>query len=106
MKKVYYTTLALIFLTSQSFDAKLAMKEPVIVWQPSHQTDTGKDFSEALTCNGIVEAAMHTKPKLKDNRHHLTVGNHFLLRNRAKLTTESHFLSGSTVFLFTYWYFI
>lgn len=30
----------------------------VVVYQPSHQTDTGKDFSEALVCNGIVEAAI------------------------------------------------
>lgn len=37
-----------------------------IVWQPSHQTDTGKDFSEAATCNGIVEAAMATEPILKE----------------------------------------
>lgn len=36
-------------------------KKTVIVWQPSHQTDTGKDFSEAETCNGIVEAAMSLK---------------------------------------------
>ena len=41
-------------------------KIPVIVWQPSHQTDTGKDFSEAATCNGIVEAAMSTQPFLKE----------------------------------------
>lgn len=38
----------------------------VIVWQPSHQTDTGKDFSEAATCNAIVEAAMGTRPGLKE----------------------------------------
>ena len=37
-----------------------------IVWQPTHQTDTGKDFSEAATCNGIVEAAMVTHPGLKE----------------------------------------
>ncbi len=34
-------------------------------WQPSHQTDTGKDFSEAATCNGIAEAAMQTKPQVE-----------------------------------------
>jgi hypothetical protein len=34
----------------------------VVVWQPSHQTDTSKDFSEALTCNGISEAGMAYKP--------------------------------------------
>ena len=37
-----------------------------VVWQPSHQTDTGKDFSEAETCNGIVEAAMVTAPLLNE----------------------------------------
>jgi len=31
-----------------------------VVYQPSHQTDTGKDFNEALVCNGIVEAAVAT----------------------------------------------
>lgn len=43
-----------------------ARKKPVVVWQPSHQTDTGKDFSEAATCNAIVEAAMDAKPNLKE----------------------------------------
>jgi hypothetical protein len=57
-----------IFLLSQSFNHshKEEKKKVVIVWQPSHQTDTGKDFSEAATCNGIVEAAMNEKPQLKE----------------------------------------
>lgn len=38
----------------------------IVVWQPSHQTDTGVDFSEAETCNAIAEAAMETKPKLNE----------------------------------------
>lgn len=29
-----------------------------VVFQASHQTDTGKNFNEALTCNAIVEAAI------------------------------------------------
>ncbi|MGB3153756.1 MAG: hypothetical protein WBB06_04105 [Chitinophagaceae bacterium] len=37
-----------------------------VAWQPSHQTDTGRDFSEAATCNGIVEAAMAAEPALKE----------------------------------------
>lgn len=45
---------------------KISSKKPVIVWQPSHQTDTGKDFSEAATCNGIVMAAMATDPVYKE----------------------------------------
>jgi hypothetical protein len=33
----------------------------VVVYQPSHQTDTGRDFSEAAVCNAIVDAAMASK---------------------------------------------
>lgn len=43
-----------------------ARKKPVVIWQPSHQTDTGKDFSEAEVCNGIVTAAMESGPDLKE----------------------------------------
>ncbi|MCX6145350.1 MAG: N-acetylmuramoyl-L-alanine amidase [Ignavibacteriales bacterium] len=35
-----------------------AQEELVIVYQPSHQNDTGVNFNEALVCNAIVEAAM------------------------------------------------
>jgi hypothetical protein len=67
MKKPSFLILLLTFLLTQSFtDNTTVKKKPVIVWQPSHQTDTGKDFSEAATCNAIVEAAMKTKPKLKE----------------------------------------
>lgn len=46
-------------------------KKTIVVWQPSHQTDTGVDFSEAETCNGIATAAMNLnvpsdKVKLKE----------------------------------------
>ena len=41
-------------------------KKVVVIWQPSHQTDTGKDFSEAAVCNGIVEAAMKSEPAIKE----------------------------------------
>src|SRR5882762_9396392 len=43
-----------------------AKKQIVIVWQPSHQTNTGKDFNEALVSNAIAEAAMATKPQFKE----------------------------------------
>jgi hypothetical protein len=36
-------------------------KKTVVVWQPSHQTDTGVDFSEAEVSNAIAEAAMEAK---------------------------------------------
>lgn len=60
MKK-YLLLLVLPLLLNQSFVEN--KKKVVVVWQPSHQTDTGKDFSEALTCNGIVEGAMNVKSK-------------------------------------------
>ena len=46
-------------------------KKLTVVWQPSHQTDTGVDFSEAETCNAIATAAMNLrlsskKVKLKE----------------------------------------
>ncbi len=40
----------------------------VVVWQPSHQTDTGINFSEAEVCNGIVEAAMKKEPHYKEHK--------------------------------------
>ena len=46
----------------------LKSSTPVIVWQPSHQTDTGKDFDESAVSNGIVEAAMKTAPSLKESK--------------------------------------
>lgn len=33
-------------------------KQIIVVYQPSHQSDTGANFNEGLTCNGIVEAAI------------------------------------------------
>src|SRR5690348_9857707 len=59
--------LVLILLTvSCNRYASVAYRKNKVVWQPSHQTDTGKDFSEALTCNGIVEAAMAADPEMKE----------------------------------------
>lgn len=54
------------FILLQSFFDNDLKKKIIVVWQPSHQTDTGKDFSEAETCNAIAEAAMSTKPKFKE----------------------------------------
>ncbi|MFI5133873.1 MAG: hypothetical protein ACHQEB_06025 [Chitinophagales bacterium] len=67
MKK-FKSLIPLIFLLTQSCSHYNAMSKPgkTVVWQPSHQTDTGKDFSEAAVCNAIVEAAMAAEPKLKE----------------------------------------
>ncbi len=68
MKKPFLLLLLNVFfllLSCNRYTAASTTKQR-IVWQPSHQTDTGKDFSEAATCNGIVEAAMATEPGLKE----------------------------------------
>ncbi|HYC40108.1 MAG TPA: N-acetylmuramoyl-L-alanine amidase [Chitinophagaceae bacterium] len=54
----------LLFLLS--FPAHTVKKKPVVVWQPSHQTDTGRDFNEAATCNTIAEAAISTRPRFRE----------------------------------------
>lgn len=59
-KKVFYL-LPLLFISFVP-----VRRKTVIVWQPSHQTNTGKDFNEAEVSNGIAEAAMATKPRFKE----------------------------------------
>jgi hypothetical protein len=68
MKRPSNYLLLLIFMTVQSFNHSGSWngKKVVVVWQPSHQTDTGKDFSEAATCNAIIESAMAAKPHFKE----------------------------------------
>ena len=70
MKKtaLYFLFLSFLFIPSFSFTKIESKKKAVVIWQPSHQTDTGKDFSEAAVCNAIVEAAMKTKPGLKEHK--------------------------------------
>lgn len=67
MKNKITLIIAACFLLLQSFyDTGFTKRKTIVVWQPSHQTDTGKDFSEAATCNAIAEAAMKTKPRMKE----------------------------------------
>jgi hypothetical protein len=62
----YFALLICVFMGYSFADDNIGKKKTVIVWQPSHQTDTGRDFSEAATCGAIVDAAMRTKPKFKE----------------------------------------
>lgn len=79
---------------SGELNASAAKKRPIIIWQPSHQTNTGKDFSEAAVCNAIVEAAMKTKPYLKErkvwsfgrkNLHHADAGSNTIVEQTSAL---------------------
>ena len=68
INKYSFRILLLILFLTQSCSHYNAVSETkrTVVWQPSHQTDTGKDFSEAAVCNGIITAAMASSPKLKE----------------------------------------
>lgn len=55
-----------VFLFITLFSYTPVKKKTVIVWQPSHQTNTGKDFSEAAVSNAIAIAAMETRPTYKE----------------------------------------
>ena len=67
MKKLFLASFLLTLLSSFTINY-FNKSKAVVIWQPSHQTDTGKDFSEAAVCNGIVEGAMSSNPKLKEHR--------------------------------------
>jgi hypothetical protein len=41
---------------------------PAVVYQPSHQTDTGDDYNEAETCAAIVDAAMSAPPRYDERK--------------------------------------
>ncbi|MDI6783181.1 MAG: N-acetylmuramoyl-L-alanine amidase [bacterium] len=76
---------------------KKAKPNITIVWQPSHQTDTGKDFNEAVVCNAIVESAMRTTPKLKEykvwslgkkNLHHADTGSNTKIEHTSAIIDD------------------
>ena len=97
MKRTHLILTGFIFCISQSYKPNQPIAEkrkPVIVWQPSHQTNTGVDFSEAATCNAIVEAAMETKPHLKEYKvwsfgnkevHHADVGSNTVINETSAI---------------------
>ena len=83
--------------TTESKRPDLAKGKAVVIWQPSHQTNTGKDFSEAAVCNGIVEAAMRARPNLKEYKvwslgkkdlHHADVGSNTVIEHTSAVIDE------------------
>jgi hypothetical protein len=106
MKKLFLAFLASFLVISSYASAanpdgkdstgRVVKGKPVIVWQPSHQTNTGKDFSEAAVCSGIVKAAMKTdsRPQLKEykvwslgrkNVHHADVGSNTIIEHTSAI---------------------
>ncbi|MHB8839235.1 MAG: N-acetylmuramoyl-L-alanine amidase [Gemmatimonadaceae bacterium] len=101
MRKVFWPALGALVLfgaSCRSFGrprvegapARMEPAAPVIVWQPSHQTDTGKDFNEAEVSNAIAVAAMATKPALNEHKvwsygveglHHANTGSNTMIEH-------------------------
>jgi hypothetical protein len=48
------------------FSFHRAPEKTIVVWQPSHQTNTGVNFSEAAVSNAIAEAAMQSAPHFRE----------------------------------------
>ncbi len=74
---------------------------PVVVFQPSHQKDTGSNYNEAQTANAIVEYAMRAVPHYREHKvwsffqpglHHSDTGTNTLLAHT--LALEDGKLSG------------
>lgn len=95
MKKIIPFILLFVLVFTNSFgDTIFSKKKVIVVWQPSHQTDTGKDFSEAATCSAIVDAAMKLKPHYKEykvwsfgkkNLHHADVGSNTAIEHTSAI---------------------
>ncbi|OGR52157.1 MAG: hypothetical protein A2049_12675 [Elusimicrobia bacterium GWA2_62_23] len=75
--------------------------KPAVVFQPSHQSDTGENYNEALTCDAIVQYAMHTPPYYDEHKvwsyfqpglHHADTGTNTLKAHTTAL--ENGKLSG------------
>ncbi len=75
--------------------------KPVVVFQPSHQRDTGVKYNEALTCDAIVQYAMSEPPRFDEHKvwsypqpglHHGDTGTNTLIAHTSAL--EGGKLSG------------
>jgi len=86
-------TLSLLFLFSCGPSKQVSGKAPLVVYQPSHQSDTGTNFNEALVCNSIAEAAMAASTGVvrvqkvwsynQENLHHARQGSNTKIEHSA-----------------------
>ncbi len=53
-----FTLTASLTLLACGPSKEISTRHAVVVYQPSHQSDTGENFNEALVCNAIADAAM------------------------------------------------
>ena len=93
----YFLAIVVAAFSCKPVAKTTANKEVTVVWQPSHQTDTGTNFSEAEVSNGIAEAAMMASPKLNEYKVWSLHQPHLHHANRGSNTVIEHtYHSGMT----------
>ena len=75
-------------------NAAAAAAQPMVVFQPSHQSDTGENYNEAKTANAMVEYAMKEPPYFDEHKvwsylqpglHHSDTGTNTLVAHTSAL---------------------
>ncbi len=89
------TFITTLLLAAAILSARHAAAENlVVVFQPSHQKDTGVNYNEAETCNAIAEYALHAPPYHDDHKvwsymtkklHHSDSGTNTLVAHTSAL---------------------
>ena len=57
-----------VFVFLSGTVSKAGQVLPVVVFQPSHQRDTGVNYNEALTADAIVQYAMSEPPRFDEHK--------------------------------------
>ena len=90
-----------VFVFLSGTVSKAGQVLPVVVFQPSHQRDTGVNYNEALTADAIVQYAMSEPPRFDEHKvwsypqpglHHADRGTNTLIAHTSAL--EGGKLSG------------
>ncbi len=86
------TTISIV-LFSCGPSKQTGTKLPLVVYQPSHQSDTGRNYNEALVCNSIADAAMAASTGVvrvhkvwsynQENLHHARQGSNTKIEHSA-----------------------
>ncbi len=74
---------------------EISSRLPIVVYQPSHQSDTGTNYNEALVCNSIAEAAITASTGVvkvfkvwsynQENLHHARQGSNTKIEHSAAI---------------------
>ncbi len=94
-------TASLLLLITATASADPVLNKPGIMFQPSHQSDTGDGYIEAESCNAIVEYAMKAEPYYRQFKvwsyrvpglHHAQTGTNTMIAHTSAV--EAGLLSG------------